>query len=325
MMRNVSEMDLNLELFGQRMSMPIFVSPAGERRSAHKLMDPEGEIATIRACGAAGTLMGVSQHANVSLEDIAAAAPQCPRWFQLYILKDRELTADIVKRAEVAGYNAICVTVDSVRFGSREADWRNGFIGLPPGLTLPNYPSKARHRAKGAWDQNTEKLFDERATWTDIVWLKTLTSLPILVKGILNPQDAVDAIEAGADGMIVSNHGGRALDGALSSIESLGAVVKAVRSHERGEDVPILLDSGVRRGTDVLKALALGATAVLLGRPVFFSLAVGGQEGVIKMLSIVREELEAAMALCGCQSLRDITEDLVAHRGGGTIFARPRL
>lgn len=323
MMRDVADVDLSLEVFGQQLSMPIFVSPAG----VHKLMDPEGECATAKACKEAGTLMGVSQHATVSMEDIADAAPGAPLWFQLYILKDRALTVDIVRRAEAAGYTAICLTVDSVRFGSREADWRNNFNGLPPGVTLANYPTQDGYndRVKDAWDQNTEKLFDERATWADIGWLKTITSLPILVKGILSPHDAIDAVRAGADGLIVSNHGGRALDGALSSIESLGPVVEAVRTLPQGAYTPVLLDSGVRRGTDVLKALALGATAVLLGRPVFFSLAVGGQEGVSRMLSILRDEFEAAMALCGCKSLQDITQDLIAGGGGRTTYLRPRL
>eukprot|EP00904_Undaria_pinnatifida_P004168 jgi/Undpi1/13752/HiC_scaffold_9.g03405.m1 len=233
--------------------------------------------------------MGLSQHSTVSLEDVAAAAPECPRWFQLYILKNRALTVDILRRAEAAGFSAICLTVDSVRFGSREADWRNNFNGLPPGMTLANYPTEVGKK-------------NNMATWADITWLKRVTALPILVKGILGPRDAIQAVEAGAHGIIVSNHGGRALDGSLSSIESLGPIVKAVRSLPQGANVPILLDSGVRRGTDVLKAIALGATAVLLGRPVFFSLACGGQEGVQRMLEIIKDELEAAMALCGCQS-----------------------
>ncbi|CAM9699743.1 unnamed protein product [Scytosiphon promiscuus] len=324
MMRDVSSLDLRLDVFGQRLSMPVFVSPAG----VHKLMHPAGECATARACDEVGTLMGVSQHATVSLEEVAAAAPRCARWFQLYILKDRELTANILRRSEKAGYSAICLTVDSVRFGSREADWRNNFNGLPPGMTLANYPTKDGYndRIKDAWDQNTEKLFDERATWADIAWVKSVTSLPILVKGILTAQDAVFAVQAGASGVIVSNHGGRALDGSLSSIESLGPVVEAVRSLPAGAGVPIFLDSGVRRGTDVLKALALGATAVLLGRPVFFSLAVGGKDGVARMLGIIRDELEAAMAICGCKGLQDVTEDLVTNfRGGGSTFHRPRL
>eukprot|EP00752_Nemacystus_decipiens_P006892 g6190.t2 len=321
MMRNVVNVDLHVDIFGQRLSMPIFVAPAG----VHKLMNPAGECATARACDEAGTLMGVSQHATTSLEDVAAAAPQCARWFQLYILKDRALTADLLRRSETAGYSAVCLTVDSVRFGSREADWRNNFNGLPAGVTLANYPTQDGYndRVKDAWDQNTEKLFDESATWADIAWLKSITTLPILVKGILSPQDAVLAVKAGASGVIVSNHGGRALDGSLSSIESLGSVVEAVRSLPTGAGIPILLDSGVRRGTDVLKALAL---AVLLGRPMFFSLAVGGQDGVARMLSIIKDELEAAMALCGCQRLEDITRDLVTDfRGDGSAFHRARL
>ncbi|CAM9336962.1 unnamed protein product [Choristocarpus tenellus] len=323
MMRDVSNVDTRLEIFGQNLSMPVFVSPAG----VHKLMSPEGECATVRACEEVGTLMGVSQHSTVSLESIAAASPSCPRWFQLYILRDRILTAEILQRVEAAGYSAVCLTVDSVRFGSREADWRNNFSGLPDGLTLANYPTQDGYndRVKDAWDQNTEKLFDERATWDDIAWVKEHTTLPILVKGVLSPVDALQAVDSGADGIIVSNHGGRALDGALSSIESLGPVVKAVRSHPRGTQVPVLLDSGVRRGTDVLKALALGATAVLLGRPVFFSLAIAGQEGVRFMLELLKGELEAAMALCGCQTLGDISPALVVCRNDGSVFQRACL
>eukprot|EP00903_Cladosiphon_okamuranus_P013724 g12777.t4 len=160
MMRNVVNVDLRIEIFGQRLSMPIFVSPVG----VHKLMHPEGECATARACSQVGTLLGVSQHATVPLEDVSAVAPQCARWFQLYILKDRALTADLLRRSERAGYSAVCLTVDSVRFGSREADWRNNFNGLPAGLTLANYPTQDGYndRVKDAWDQNTEKLFDER-------------------------------------------------------------------------------------------------------------------------------------------------------------------
>lgn len=270
MMRNVSDIDTSCSFFGDRATMPIFISPAG----VHKVVDPEGECATARAARDAGIIMGVSQHATTCLEDVAAAAPDGNRWFQTYIMRDRYITADLIKRAEKSGYSAIVLTVDSVVFGSREADARNGFDGLPSHLCLANYNKYGDRvqnwddREEAAWDQNTEKLWEMNLSWdVDLKWLRSVTRLPILVKGVLRGDDASRAISAGADGIIVSNHGGRQLDGCLSSFEALPEVVEAVRRHTRGgDDFPVLLDSGVRRGTDVLKALALGAKAVLLGR-----------------------------------------------------------
>jgi len=324
MMRNLASLDMSLTIFGQKVSMPIFASPAG----VHQLMHRDGELATARAFAKAGSLMAVSQHATYSLEDIADAAPGAPRWFQSYILKHRQLSAELIKRAEKAGYSAIILTVDSVRFGFREADARNGFKGMPEGYTLANYPTQDGYgdRAKDAWDQNTEALFDDTVTWADgIAFIRSVTQLPIIAKGVMIPEEALEALNAGVDGIYVSNHGGRQLDGCLSTIESLEPIVQAVRSHSRRPDAPIFLDSGVRRGTDVFKALALGTSAVFIGRPVFFGLAVAGEEGVAKVLETIRSEFEATMALCGCKSLEAIEASYVAHKTGQFVYCRARL
>uniref|UniRef100_A0A7S2V2J3 FMN hydroxy acid dehydrogenase domain-containing protein n=1 Tax=Fibrocapsa japonica TaxID=94617 RepID=A0A7S2V2J3_9STRA len=327
MMKAVEPLDTRTTIFGDTFSMPVFISPHG----VHKLMHSDGEEATSRAAAEAGILMGVSQHATTSLEDVARAAPHGCRWFQAYILKDRELTGSIIQRAVKAGYKAIILTVDSVRFGSREADWRNEFSGLPPGFSLPNYPSTDGYgdRAKDAWDQNTEKLFDAQIEWQEgIALIRQYTDLPIVVKGLLTEEDAVAALDAGASGIFVSNHGGRQVDGCLSSFECLEPIVQAVRSHPRsqgGEKIPVFLDSGVRRGTDVFKALALGASGVFLGRPVFFSLATAGQEGVSHMLGLIREEFEATMALCGCRTLSEITRSHVLLKPAHAFYHRSML
>ena len=219
----------------------------------------------------------------------------------------------------------IFLTVDSVRFGYREADARNRFNALPAPHRLANYdePGGAKStleetyngKEERAWDQNTEQIFEQDVTWSDVRWLKeeACPDLPLVIKGIMTAEDAELAIEAGADGVMVSNHGGRQLDGALATIDVLPEIVEAVSGR-----VPVFLDSGVRRGTDVVKALALGATAVGIGKPVFFALAVGGQKAVVEMLRMLKTEVEAAMAICGCQNVNDITRNLVTrHPSGG--------
>lgn len=316
-------------LFGQPLSMPVFVTPAG----VQALCDPDhGECATARACGRTGIMFGLSQHATRSIEDVAGEAPKTNRWFQSYILKDRALTLRLVKRAIRAGYRGIFLTVDSVRFGYREADVRNGFDALPPPHRLKNYDPVEGDEGEGeggedgnnhlddtyngkkhkSWDQNSELMFEQDVTWDDVAWLKNEATgpagIPLVVKGIMTGEDAALAVEAGADGVMVSNHGGRALDGCLSSIDALPEVVHAVDGR-----VPVLLDGGVRRGTDVIKALAMGATAVGIGKPVFFALAVGGEGAVVNMLKMLQTEIEAAMAICGCQTVKDITPRLVTH------------
>ena len=307
-LRDVARVETRTELFGQPLSMPVFISPAG----VHKLVDARGESASARAADRAGTLFGLSQHATSSIEEVAAGAPGAAKWFQSYILRDRALTLALVDRALDSGYAGFFLTVDSVRFGFREADARNGFSALPPPLALANYPTAAAwdDRAHAAWDQNTEALFDAAVSWDDVAWLKArLRGRPLVVKGVMTGEDAAAALLAGADGVMVSNHGGRQLDGALAAVDALPEVVAAV-----GGRAPVLLDSGVRRGTDVLKALALGASAVGVGKPVFFALALGGEDGVLRMLEMLRGELEAAMALTGCRALADIGPALIARR-----------
>mmetsp|Transcript_25721 Transcript_25721/g.53729 ORF Transcript_25721/g.53729 Transcript_25721/m.53729 type:complete len:348 (-) Transcript_25721:209-1252(-) len=347
-MRPVRSISTATQLFGQRLSMPIFVSPAG----VHALCDEaEGECASARACGRVGTLFGLSQHATRSIEEVAEAtrAEGTNLWYQSYILNDRDMTLRLVRRAADAGYKGVFLTVDSVRFGYREADARNGFNALPPPHRLVNYDEEVARKGapqsqkkwpapeasvvdkskiyggeEDAWDQNTEQLFEQNPSWEDVRWLKkeACRDLPLIVKGILTAEDAIEAVNAGADGVMVSNHGGRGLDGALATIDVLPEVVEAV-----GGKIPILLDGGIRRGTDVLKALALGATAVGVGKPMFFALAVGGENAVANLLEMMRRETEAAMAICGCESIADVGKNLVTRHPNGRVgkYVRSKL
>jgi len=326
------------------MSMPLFVSPAG----VHALCDPkEGECATARACGAMNVPFGLSQHATRSIEQVAAGAPASLKLYQAYILKDRAVTVKLIERAVAARYQGIFLTVDSVRFGFREADARNGFDALPPPHRLVNYddpqqqqklPGKSvrgsleetyNSRQHKSWDQNSELMFAQDISWEDVRWLKQETickNLPLIIKGIMTAEDALLAVEAGADGIMVSNHGGRQQDGCLGTIDVLEEIVKAVA----GTETPVFVDGGVRRGTDILKALGLGAVAVGIGKPVFFALAVDGEKAVTDMLRMFQRELEAAMALTGCQSVSDVTRALVTrhpHGGGhsGSSYIRSSL
>jgi (S)-2-hydroxy-acid oxidase len=315
-MRPVGKISTKTTLFGHSVNMPVFCSPAG----VHALCDPEqGECASVRACAKAGILFGLSQHATRSIEQVASASPTCIKWYQAYILKDRRRTLTLIRRAIRAGYQGI---VDSVRFGYRECDARNGFNALPPPHRLVNYDDDDDERSskkldqtynsqqEKAWDQNSEQMFEQNVEWQDIRWIKQElpNNIPLVVKGIMTAEDADLAIRAGADGIMVSNHGGRQLDGALATIDVLPEIAHAVASR-----VPIWLDGGIRRGTDVLKALALGASAVGIGKPMFFALAVGGEEALLYMLQLLQTELEAAMAICGIERLSDITTALVTQ------------
>eukprot|EP00557_Chaetoceros_sp_GSL56_P005218 CAMPEP_0176503522 /NCGR_PEP_ID=MMETSP0200_2-20121128/15409_1 /TAXON_ID=947934 /ORGANISM="Chaetoceros sp., Strain GSL56" /LENGTH=392 /DNA_ID=CAMNT_0017902821 /DNA_START=154 /DNA_END=1332 /DNA_ORIENTATION=+ len=324
-LRPVSNICTTTCLFGQKLKVPFFVSPAG----VQCLCDPDGECATAKACGKVGTIFGHSQHATKSIEEVAQEVPDANKWYQLYILKDRAMTGALIGRAVQAGYKGIFLTVDSPRLGYREADARNGFNALPEPFRLANYPAsfgdtynKQQHEA---WDQNSQELFDTNVTWDIIPWIKEQCApLPIIVKGIHTAEDAILAVKWGADGVMVSNHGGRQLDGALATIDILPEIVQAV-----GGLVPVLIDGGFQRGTDILKALALGATAVGIGKPIFFALCVGGQEAVEKLFQMLANELEAAMALCGCASIEEISSlGLVTrHPSGGSIvhYQRAKL
>ncbi len=302
---DVRECRMATNVLGAPVSMPILVAPMGCQRLAH----PEGECATAHAAARAGTVYVASTMATASLEETAAA--DGPRWFQLYIYADRSVTQALIRRAEAAGYRALVLTVDVPRMGRRERDIRNGF-GLPPHLGFANFAPDTRGQAgshsgeASALMRHASASFDAGLTWRDIEWLRAQTRLPILLKGILSPEDARQAAEAGVDGMIVSNHGGRQLDGVLPSIEALPGVVEAVAGR-----CPVLLDGGIRRGTDVFKALALGAQAVLVGRPVLWGLASRGEAGALHVLELLRAELEHAMALAGCPDLDRIDRSYI--------------
>jgi len=287
-----------LNLFGQHFEHPILLAPAAH----HKLADPDGEIATLVGAIGAKAGMVVSTEADFTLEEIAAQARD-PLWFQLYIQHDRDFTADLVRRAEVAGYSALVVTVDAPAHGLRNREQRAGY--KPPKLS-EHANLRGLHTTYIAHAELGESLMfagflDVAPRWADIAWLRSITRLPIILKGIMSPEDALLAIQHGADGIIVSNHGGRVLDTVPSSIDALPAVVAAVAGR-----VPVLMDGGIRRGTDVLKALALGASAVLVGRPYLYALAVAGPAGVAHVLHLLRCEFEIAMVLTGCRTLGDI-------------------
>jgi 4-hydroxymandelate oxidase len=304
MLVGVGQIELATTVLGTPISLPVMVPPV----AFHGLAHADGEVATARGAGAAGTLMVVSTPANRSLEEVAEAATG-PLWFQLYVYKDRAVSESLVRRAEAAGYRALVLTVDLPVLGRREADLRNGF-GLPAHLRQGNFTGRdeVRPTAPGASGlaQAVTAEYDPSLTWDALAWLHSLTQLPIVVKGILTGEDATRAVEHGADAVAVSNHGGRQLDTAVSSIEALPEVVEAVAGR-----CEVYVDGGIRRGTDVLKALALGARAVCVGRPVIWGLAVAGEEGVQHVLELLRHELELDMALAGCPTLQSIDRSLV--------------
>jgi 4-hydroxymandelate oxidase len=301
----VGTRDHSVTMFGRRLATPIVVAPMAFQKLAH----PDGELATARACAATGAVFVASTMATILLEELATATP-APKWFQLYVFKDRGVTRELVERAEAAGYDAIQMTADVPVMGRREADVRNCFA-LPEGLTVKNLEA-AGHGCLTAGDGEsgpalyTRYLFDPDLSWRDVEWLGSITQLPVLVKGVLRGDDAARAIDSGAAGVVVSNHGGRQLDTSIPTIRALPEVVDAVAG--RGE---VVIDGGIRRGTDIIKALALGAKAVQVGRPVLWGLAAGGESGVTRVLSILREEFDNALALCGCPSVGHVTRDLV--------------
>nr|CAD1823215.1 unnamed protein product [Ananas comosus var. bracteatus] len=301
---DVSHIDMTTTVLGFKISMPIMIAPAAMQKMAH----PEGELATARAASSAGTIMILSSWATCSIEEVASTGAGV-RFFQLYVHKDRNLVRQLVKRAERAGFKAIALTVDTPRFGRREADIKNRFT-LPPGLTLKNFEGLDlgpldNTRNSGLAEYATSQL-DPTLSWKDVKWLQTITSLPIIVKGVTTAEDTRLAIQAGVAGIIVSNHGARQLDYQPATISCLEEVVSAAQGR-----VPVFLDGGVRRGTDVFKALALGASGVFIGRPVLYSLAVDGEAGVRKVLQMMRDEFEITMSLCGCTNLKEITRNHV--------------
>lgn len=297
---DVSKIDTTTTILGYNISMPIMVAPTAMQKMAH----PEGELATARATAAAGTIMTLSSWGTSSVEEVASTGPGI-RFFQLYVTKDRNIVLQLVRRAEKAGFKAIALTVDTPRLGRREADIKNRFA-LPPHLTLKNYEGLNLGTIDKTNDSGLATYvadqIDRSLNWKDVKWLQTITNLPILVKGVLTAEDASLAVEAGVAGIIVSNHGARQLDYVPATITALEEVVKAARGR-----VPVFLDGGIRRGTDVFKALALGASGVFIGRPVVFALAAAGEAGVRKAVEMLHDEFELTMALSGCRSIEEIT------------------
>ncbi len=297
---NVGRIDIASTALGTPITMPVMVAPTAYQRMAH----PEGELATARAASEAGTIMVASTISTCSLEEIAKAAAG-PLWFQLYVQPDRSISRELARRAEASGYRALCLTVDTPQLGRRERDVRNHFA-LPAGIRMMNFegnrsvmPRTPAHES--AFAAYASSLLDPTLTWDAIAWLRSETKLPIVVKGIISGEDAALAVEAGAAAIVVSNHGGRQLDACEPTLAALPNVVAAAAGR-----VEVYLDGGVRRGTDVIKALALGARAVLVGRPVLWGLAAGGQAGVLRALEMLRAELTLAMMLAGCPSLRSL-------------------
>nr|AVP27295.1 peroxisomal glycolate oxidase [Spirogyra pratensis] len=305
---DVSKIDLTTSVLGYRLSMPIMVAPTAMQKMAH----PDGELATARAATSMNTAMTLSSWATSSVEEVSSTGPGL-RFFQLYVYKNRDVVLQLVRRAEKAGFKAIALTVDTPRLGRREADIRNKFV-LPPGLTLKNFEGLDLGKMDQTEDSGLASYvagqIDRSLSWKDVKWLQSVTSMPILVKGVITGEDAKIAVECGASGIIVSNHGARQLDYVSSTINALEEVVKATAGR-----IPVFLDGGVRRGTDVLKALALGAKGVFVGRPVVFALASDGEAGVKKCLQMLRDEFELAMALAGCTKISDINRSLVQTEG----------
>jgi isopentenyl diphosphate isomerase/L-lactate dehydrogenase-like FMN-dependent dehydrogenase len=303
---DVSRRDLSTMILGQKISVPILIAPT----AFHRLATPDGELATVRAAGSAGTIMVWSSLSNTLVEDVVKAATG-PVWFQLYINKDREFTRALVARVEAAGCKALMLTVDTPEWGRRERDVRNCFH-LPEGLCainlVPSNQSGVVIGQSGAgMGQAFTWMLDASVSWKDVEWLSSLTKLPVVIKGVCRKDDAKKSLDYGVKGIVVSNHGGRQMDTAPATIEVLPAVADAV-----GGKIPVLLDGGVRRGVDVLKAIALGASAVQVGRPVLWGLAAGSQKGVELALKMLRDEFDLAMALSGCQTIKAITRDLVS-------------
>lgn len=302
---DVAQRSLATRVLDAPIALPVVVAPT----AFHRLACTDGELASVRAAGAAGTVFTLSTLSNTAVEDVVAAATG-PVWFQLYVYRDRAATAALVQRVEAAGCRALVLTVDAPLLGRRERDVRNRFA-LPPGLGVANLHAAGYARVPTAAGESGlaayfADLLDPALTWDALAWLRGITTLPIVVKGIVRADDAARAVTAGAAAIVVSNHGGRQLDAAPATIDVLPRIADAVA--DRAE---IYLDGGVRRGTDVLVALARGARAVLVGRPILWGLAAGGQQGAELALSILRRELDLAMALAGCADVAAITRDLV--------------
>lgn len=310
-LRDVAERSLRTRLLGETLEWPVLLAPTAYHRMAHD----DGELATARAAAATGTTMVLSTLSNCPMEDVSRAAT-AGLWFQLYVYRDRSITLELVRRAEAAGCGAIALTVDAPIAGRRERDLRNAF-SYPSDLPMSNLAAAGNEYSQprtgdGGFMGYLNRMFDPSLSWRDLEWLAARSRLPVLVKGVVRPDDAREALRRGARGVIVSNHGGRQLDGSPATADVLPAVAAAVGGEGDGS-AAVLVDGGIRRGVDVLRALALGAHAVLIGRPVLWGLTVGGEHGVRRVLELLRHEFSVAMALAGCASVAEISADLLSR------------
>jgi 4-hydroxymandelate oxidase len=301
---DVSKIDTRVSLLGQELSYPILLAPAADQRMVH----PDGEKATARGAGSADAIFVVSSFTNTEIEEVAKNA-NAPLWFQIYVQRDRAFTLDVVQRVQAAGCKALCVTVDSPTFGARNRLARAKYE-LRPGLRRPHLPPPAKANGDLDLGRGTLQVYHDwvepALTWRDISWLSSNCRIPVLVKGVLNPDDADRAVQEGVSGIIVSNHGARNLDTLPATVDALPHVVEKVAGR-----VPVLVDGGIRRGTDVVKALALGANAVLIGRPYLYGLAAAGDKGVKRVVDILRNELEMAMGLLGRPTIQSIDRSVL--------------
>jgi isopentenyl diphosphate isomerase/L-lactate dehydrogenase-like FMN-dependent dehydrogenase len=337
-LNGAAERDLSVELFGRRLSMPVLIGPTG----LSGLFWPGGEIAAGRAASAAGTGYCLSHASVCTIEDLAAGGVS-PRWMQIFIYRDRGFTRTFLERAEASGYDGLVLTIDNQLLGNRERDIRNGFSIPPrfrardlaamagkipwlmrmgrelPRITFANYARPGESSDIGDIAARMGSILDPGMSWPDVEWLRGLWKGPLLLKGVLHPREAAQAARSGVDGLIVSNHGGRQLDGALATIQALPTIVAAVEGK-----IPVLLDGGIRRGADVFKALALGAAACLIARPQLWGLAVAGEAGVAHTLELLRREIDRVMGLIGAARISDIGPDDLFHmRGEAASFLRP--
>jgi isopentenyl diphosphate isomerase/L-lactate dehydrogenase-like FMN-dependent dehydrogenase len=329
-LNGAAERDLSVDLFGRRLAMPVLIGPTG----LSGLFWPGGEIAAARAAAGAGTAFCLSHASVCTIEDLAASGA-APRWMQVFVYRDRAFTQQFVERAQAADYDALVLTIDNQLLGNRERDIRNGFTIPPrfgaldlaamaakapwlwrmrrelPRVTFANYVRPGEPSDIGSIAKRMGSILDPGLSWRDVEWLRGLWKGPLLLKGVLHPEEAKQAASRGIDGLIVSNHGGRQLDGAIASLDALPRVVAAVDGK-----IPILLDGGIRRGADVVKALALGAAACLIARPQLWGLAVAGEAGVAQALEILRREIDRAMGLMGAARLSDLGPDKLFRIAG---------
>lgn len=304
-LKDVNSVNTSIKLAGRSLRLPLMISPTAFLGMAH----PDGELAVAKAANNSNTIMVCSTMSNTPIEEITCVT-NAAVWFQLYVYKDKKATLALIERAKNAGCEAIVITVDAPFLGRRERDVRNQFQ-LPSHLKMSNLyalehshlPNKDGHSGLAHYFEN---LIDKSLTWRDIGWIKEHASMPVYLKGILHPQDAKLAVEYGVDGIIVSNHGGRQLDGSIASIDALPGIIKSVN-----QQIPVIIDGGIRRGSDILKALALGAQCAGIGRPIIWGLSHSGQQGVEDIFNIFQSELELAMALAGCSNVSSINNDII--------------